>query len=64
MFMLRILRNFAALWILIATILASTPRAVGVTYCGTTCNPHFGPSGCPGTCRCYGASTRGVCLHS
>jgi len=63
MFVLRILRNFAALSILIVTILASTPRVVGASYCATTCNPRYGPGWCPAGCKCYGASTRGVCLR-
>ena len=62
MLALRILRNLAALSILIIAILSSTPRAVGAKFCGGTCNPRYGKSLCPEGCNCYGASTRGVCL--
>jgi hypothetical protein len=64
MSLLRIVRNLAALLILALTLFASTPRPSAALFCGGTCNPRYGRTGCPAGCTCYGASTRGVCLKS
>jgi hypothetical protein len=62
MSLLRILRNFAVLLIFAMTIVVSTPRPAAALFCGGTCNPRYGGGWCPSGCRCYGASTRGICL--
>ena len=62
MSLLRILRDLAVLLILAVAVLVSTPRSAAALFCGGTRNLRYGPGWCPAGCRCYGASTRGVCL--
>jgi hypothetical protein len=59
-----LLRNLAVLLILAVTVLVSTPNSAAGLFCGGTCNPRYGPGWCPAGCKCYAASTRGICLPS
>jgi len=76
MSLLRFFRNVSLL--LIITVAAFGSRTSSATasdernstqlakgsglFCGGTCNPRYGPSWCRNGCKCYGASTRGICL--
>jgi hypothetical protein len=65
MWILRLVRNFA----LLAVLALAAHAALGAdkhsnSYCGGTCNPRYGQGWCPAGCKCYAASTRGICLPS
>jgi hypothetical protein len=67
MLILRLVRNFALLAVLALAAHAAAgadkhPKPPKTGFCGGTCNPRYGPGWCPAGCKCYAASTRGVCL--